>query len=101
MILLEFPPGPPVREAPREHPGEACVLCLEGRLRLRHAGQEWILETGDTCHFDCRAPHTLENAGPGAARALLAMTPAAFGAFLPEPEAGVTAGSPGRSPATG
>ena len=35
-----------------------------------------VLETGDSCHYDGRAPHTLENCGSTPARVLIAATPA-------------------------
>ena len=77
LLLLELPPGQPAGEQRHSHPGEECLLCVEGRVRLLHGDQEWMLEAGDSCHFDGRIPHSTENGGPAAARVLLAMTPAA------------------------
>jgi transcriptional regulator with XRE-family HTH domain len=78
LLLLELPAGRPARGQRHSHPGEECLLCLEGRVRLVHGEQELRLETGDSCHFDARIPHSTENLGPAAARVLVAMTPAAF-----------------------
>jgi transcriptional regulator with XRE-family HTH domain len=78
LLMLELPPGQPAAEQRRSHPGEECLLCVEGRVRLLHGEQELLLETGDSCHFDGRIPHSTENLGPAAARVLIAMTPAAF-----------------------
>ena len=36
------------------------------------------LAPGDSCHYDGRLPHAIENAGRGIARVLLAITPAAY-----------------------
>ncbi len=78
LLMLELPPGRPPREQRHSHPGEECLLCVAGRVRLLHGEQELLLETGDSCHFDGRIPHSTENLGPAAARVLIAMTPAAF-----------------------
>jgi len=78
LLMLELPPGQSAAEQRRSHPGEECLLCVEGRVRLLHGEQELLLETGDSCHFDGRIPHSTENLGPAAARVLIAMTPAAF-----------------------
>ena len=60
------------------HHGEECVVCLAGRVRLTCGSQVVILEEGDSCHYDGRVPHAVENAGDTLARVLLAMTPASF-----------------------
>lgn len=78
LLMLELPAGRPAGEQRHSHPGEECLLCVEGRLRLLHGEQELIIETGDSCHFDGRTPHSTGNLGPAAARVLIAMTPAAF-----------------------
>ena len=51
---------------------------MRAGLRLVRGEQELVLETGDSCHFDGRIAHSIENLGPAAARVLVAMTPAAF-----------------------
>jgi transcriptional regulator with XRE-family HTH domain len=78
LLMLELPPGPPVTEQRHSHPGEECLLCVEGRVRLLYGEQELLLETGDSCHFDGRVPHSTGNLGPAVARVLIAMTPATF-----------------------
>jgi transcriptional regulator with XRE-family HTH domain len=78
LLMLELPAGRPAGEQRHSHPGEECLLCLEGRVRLLHGEQELLLETGDSCHFDGRIPHSTGNLGPAAARVLIAMTPATF-----------------------
>lgn len=78
LLMLELPAGGPAGEQRHSHPGEECLLCVEGRVRLLHGDQELLLETGDSCHFNGRIPHSTENPGPVAARVLSAMTPATF-----------------------
>ena len=60
------------------HHGEEIVLCLEGRVQLTCGQHTVILEAGDSCHYDGRVPHAVENAGDVVARVLIAITPAAF-----------------------
>ena len=102
LLLLELPPGLSAGEQRHSHPGEECILCLEGRVRLLHGEQEWMIETGDSCHFDGRIPHSTENPGPTVARVIIAMTPAAF---EPVPHEGVRPaapeGKPVEAPASG
>ncbi len=79
LLLLELEPGQTGAERAHSYDGEECVLCLEGRVVLRQGDQSHTLEAGDSCHYDGRTPHTIRNAGPGTARLVVAMTPAAFG----------------------
>ena len=78
VLIIELAPGSTAGDARYSHHGEECVLCLEGRLTLRFEARTLALEAGDSCHFDGRVPHALENAGAAIARMLIAMTPAAF-----------------------
>ena len=102
LLMLEMPPGLLPGEQRHSHPGEECLLCVEGRVRLLHGEQELMLEAGDSCHFDGRLPHSVENLGPAAARVLIAMTPAAF---EPVPREGerpaAPEGKPLETPASG
>ena len=47
------------------HHGEECVLCLDGPVRLTCGDHVVVLEAGDSCHYDGRVPHAVENAGDG------------------------------------
>lgn len=78
MIVAELPPGVTAGERRHYHHGEEVILCLEGRISLLCGEHTLVLETGDSCHYDGRVPHSLENAGTVTARVLIAMTPAAF-----------------------
>ncbi len=81
MVLLE--PGVPAGDKRHFHHGEECVLVLEGRVRLRHGDNDFVLETGDSCHYDGRVPHAAECLGQDRARVIVAMTPAAFEPLIP------------------
>jgi transcriptional regulator with XRE-family HTH domain len=90
LLLLELPAGSAADGERHSHHGEECLLCLEGRVRLVHGEEELVLETGDSCHFDGRIAHSIENLDADLARVLVAMTPAAFEPVLlpeePRPE---------------
>ncbi len=78
LLIAALPPGSTSAAVRHCHHAEECVLCLEGRVRLVHGDEEVVLEAGDSCHYDGRVTHSLENAGTREARLLIAMTPAAF-----------------------
>ena len=78
LVLAELPPGVSAGEKKHFHHGEECVLCLEGRISITCGMQTLVLEAGDSCHFDGRVPHAVENAGDCVAQVLIAITPAAF-----------------------
>lgn len=37
------------------------ILVVGGELTLRHNGQKYVLQAGDSIHFDCSLPHTFIN----------------------------------------
>jgi quercetin dioxygenase-like cupin family protein len=78
MILAELPPGLSASGKRHYHHGEECLLVMEGRVRIACGEQVVVLEAGDSCHYDGRVPHAIENCGDTPARLLIAMTPAAF-----------------------
>ena len=77
VLIMELPAAVSAGERHCHH-GEECVLCMDGRVMLTIGDSPLTLETGDSCHFDGRVPHAIENAGTVAARLLIAITPAAF-----------------------
>jgi quercetin dioxygenase-like cupin family protein len=78
LILAELPPGLSARGKRHYHHGEECLFCLEGSVSVACGDLSVVLEAGDSCHYDGRTPHAVENCGPGTARIIIAMTPAAF-----------------------
>jgi quercetin dioxygenase-like cupin family protein len=78
VLMAELPAGVPAGDQRHYHHGEECIVCLEGRVRMTCGDQTIQLEAGDSCHFDGRVPHALENVGAERARVLIAITPAAF-----------------------
>jgi transcriptional regulator with XRE-family HTH domain len=78
LLMAELPPGSSAGKDARRHDGEECVLCLEGRVTVTCGEHRLVLEAGDSCHFDGRAPHAVENSGASTARVLIAVTAAAY-----------------------
>jgi DNA-binding XRE family transcriptional regulator len=77
LLHAELPPGVSMCDKRQFHHGEEVVLCVEGRISLTCGDHVVILDAGDSCHFDGRVPHSIENAGDTTARLFIALTPAA------------------------
>lgn len=78
MLMATLPPGSITRTDRGYHHGEECVVCLEGRVTVANGEHRVVLDVGDSCHYDGRMPHTVENVGSHAARVVIAVTPATF-----------------------
>jgi transcriptional regulator with XRE-family HTH domain len=74
MLLAHLPVGASTKGERPYQQGEVCLLCVEGRVRFSTGDHAVELEAGDSCHYDGRAPHTLENCGSVPARILIAST---------------------------
>jgi quercetin dioxygenase-like cupin family protein len=94
LIMVELAPGVEAGDQRHYHHSEACLLCTEGQVRLRCGDHVIELSAGDSCHYDGRMPHAIENPGGATARVLIATTPAAF-----EPMFRVTNGREARAQA--
>ena len=82
LLHAELPPGSKMSDKRQFHHGEEVVLCVEGRVNLTCGEHVVVLEAGDSCHYDGRVPHSIENAGESTARLFIALTPAAFEPLL-------------------
>jgi transcriptional regulator with XRE-family HTH domain len=78
MVMTSIPTGGSTGTERGYHHGEECVVCLEGRVAVVGEEHRTVLELGDSCHYDGRSPHSIENVGDMPARVLIAVTPAAF-----------------------
>jgi len=78
MLMTTIPPGGSARTERDYHHGEECVVCLEGHVAVIGGEHRVELRPGDSCHYDGRTPHAVENPGAGPARVLIAITPASF-----------------------
>ncbi len=82
LLQCELPVSSAMSDKRHFHHGEEVVLCTDGRVSLTCGEHVVILEAGDSCHFDGRVPHSIDNAGEVPARLLIALTPAAFEPFV-------------------
>lgn len=53
------------------HAGYEFLYVLEGALELRHSGQVYRLEGGDSVYFDANSPHSYQCVGQQVARAII------------------------------
>ena len=59
----------------RAHEGFEWMYVLAGRLRLRLAEHDFVMEVGEVAEFDTRVPHWFGNAGPEPAEVLVLFGP--------------------------
>ena len=78
LLMTTIPPGGSARTERDYHHGEECVVCLDGQVSVAGGEHRVELLPGDSCHYDGRTPHSVENHGTGPARVLIAITPASF-----------------------
>ncbi|MCX4626017.1 XRE family transcriptional regulator [Streptomyces sp. NBC_01443] len=73
-LRVHVPHGRSQGELVRVHPGEEWLYVLKGRLRLHLAEAEYLLEPGDSAHFDSLTPHRIGAATAGGADLLFVHT---------------------------
>lgn len=71
-------PGGSSAAQPWSHPSEECVLVVSGRLVVEVAGEEYVLDTGDSCYFSSSLPHRYVNASAEPANFIVAVTPPSY-----------------------
>jgi transcriptional regulator with XRE-family HTH domain len=75
-FLAEFRAGADATE-PHEHPGDELLYVIEGEVELEIHGRKNRLGPGDAVYFEASFPHSYRPLGPGPARALVVVSPAA------------------------
>jgi transcriptional regulator with XRE-family HTH domain len=65
---------PAARPRVHEHDGAEFIHILRGTLRLEIAGEEQLLEEGDSIYFDSSQPHAYARAGHAACEAIVVTT---------------------------
>ncbi|WP_078910042.1 helix-turn-helix domain-containing protein [Streptomyces sp. NRRL S-87] len=73
-LRVHIPYGRSQEELVRVHPGEEWLYVLKGRLRLHLGEAEYLLEAGDSAHFDSLTPHRIAAARAGGADLLFVHT---------------------------
>jgi len=64
----------PARARSHEHDGAEFIHILRGTLRLEIAGEEQLLEEGDSIYFDSSQPHAYSRAGHASCEAVVVTT---------------------------
>src|SRR5262245_32731577 len=82
LLMAELAPGASTGGDRPNQQGEVCLMCVTGLVRVTCGDHSVMLEAGDSCHYDGRAPHTVENCGTLVARVLIAATPASLESSL-------------------
>jgi len=53
----------------------------EGKLVVEVAGEEYQLDSGDSCYFDSRRPHRYVNPGNRGRRIIISVTPPSYWSY--------------------
>ncbi|AXE24353.1 XRE family transcriptional regulator [Streptomyces globosus] len=73
-LRVHVPHGRSQGELVRVHPGEEWLYVLGGRLRLHLGEAEYLLDPGDSAHFDSLTPHRIAAASAAGADLLFVHT---------------------------
>lgn len=72
-LRVHVPPGAQ-NDLVRSHAGEEWLYVLTGRLHLSLGGEEYVLEPGDSAHYDSLTPHRITAVPPEGADLLFVHT---------------------------
>lgn len=87
MFILEIPRRRPGQaEVPcHSHKGEECHYVQRGRLEAYFGTERFVVEEGDSFHWDGTVPHKVENIGDEPARLIVSLSPPSFFDSFEEP----------------
>jgi len=71
----EFQPLNAGEVRPHQHPGAEFLFVLRGKLEMRIAGDDHILQTRDSIYFDSTLPHSYRRVGPRSCAAIVVTVP--------------------------
>lgn len=75
FLLINMQPGGSSGSEPYNHHGEETGLVLSGQMELEVDGQTYLLEAGDSFHFDSTRMHRFANPGDRDCRVIWVTTP--------------------------
>lgn len=75
MVMLELPAGAAAIDHTHTHEGEEVFYVLEGRIQAVHGDREFVLEPGDSLHWEAQTPHMISNIADSPAKVMVARTP--------------------------
>lgn len=78
VLIAKLEPGAAGGEEDSTHPGEECILVLEGKMKITIGEDTYYLEEGDSIYYFASIPHSLKNYGDSQLVFLSAITPPRF-----------------------
>lgn len=72
-FMIEFDPQQTDQIKAVQHTGEEFLHLLEGQIELRHGGETYLIEAGDSVYWDSGEPHSLTAVGDNIARAIVVL----------------------------
>jgi transcriptional regulator with XRE-family HTH domain len=78
IVITRMAPGARGGDHPVTHPGEECIVILQGQAEITVGEQRYTLEEGDSIYYYSSIPHHIRNTGEGELRFLGAITPPRF-----------------------
>jgi len=78
VLIAKLDPGAAGGEERSTHPGEECILVLEGKMEIMIGEDTYYLEEGDSIYYFSSIPHSLKNCGDSQLVFLSAITPPRF-----------------------
>lgn len=80
MEIMEarLEPGAAACEKPLTHPGEECMLVLQGKMKIEIGEEEYYLEKGDSIYYFAMIPHRVVSVGKEDLVWISCMTPPTF-----------------------
>ncbi len=78
IMQARLEPGASTCEKPLTHPGEECMLVIQGRMKVEIGEEEYYLEHGDSIYYFAMIPHKVTSVGDEDLIWISSMTPPAF-----------------------
>jgi len=74
-FLCTVPKGGTSGHKHMHHPGDELIVLVEGTLKVTIAGEEYLLNAGDSLSFKSHLPHRWDNVGQADARVIWTLSP--------------------------
>ncbi|MGE5485344.1 MAG: helix-turn-helix domain-containing protein [Ignavibacteriales bacterium] len=78
VVIGNLAPGAATCDVPLTHPGEECIIVLEGSADIELGMETHHLQRGDSAYYFCSLPHKLTNVGAGTLQFIMVITPPTF-----------------------
>ena len=78
IMQASLEPGASTCDVPLAHPGEECMLVIQGRMKVEIGEEEYYLDEGDSIYYYSMIPHKVTSVGEIDLIWISAMTPPAF-----------------------